>query len=102
MIFLSSIALIGIVYTLIEIAYNFINDIFSKKPTITFKNKEKQEVFNKVIPVFETISKEINIDENLAKNIIKEKPSFEVYFDRDSKKTWATIKAIYGNVNFLY
>ncbi len=27
MIFLSSIALIGIVYTLIEIAYNFINDI---------------------------------------------------------------------------
>ena len=80
--------------------YNFINDIFSKKPTITFKNKEKQEVFNKVIPVFETISKEINIDENLAKNIIKEKPSFEVYFDRDRKKTWATIKAIYGNVNF--
>ena len=34
------------------------------------------------------------------KNIIKEKPSFEVYFDRDRKKTWATIKAIYGNVNF--
>lgn len=27
MIFLSSIELIGIVYTLIEIAYNFINDI---------------------------------------------------------------------------
>lgn len=27
MIFLSSIALIGIIYTLIEIAYNFINDI---------------------------------------------------------------------------
>ena len=27
MIFLSSIALIGIVYTLIEIEYNFINDI---------------------------------------------------------------------------
>ena len=27
MIFLSSFALIGIVYTLIEIAYNFINDI---------------------------------------------------------------------------
>ena len=27
MIFLISIALIGIVYTLIEIAYNFINDI---------------------------------------------------------------------------
>lgn len=27
MIFLSSIALIGILYTLIEIAYNFINDI---------------------------------------------------------------------------
>ena len=27
--------------------YNFINDIFSKKPTITFKNKEKQEVFNR-------------------------------------------------------
>ena len=27
MIFLSSIALIGIVYTLIDIAYNFINDI---------------------------------------------------------------------------
>lgn len=27
MIFLSLIALIGIVYTLIEIAYNFINDI---------------------------------------------------------------------------
>ena len=27
MIFLSSIALIGIVYTLIEIAYNFINDL---------------------------------------------------------------------------
>lgn len=27
MIFLSSIALIGIVYTLIEIAYDFINDI---------------------------------------------------------------------------
>ena len=27
MIFLSSIALIGIVYTLIEIAYNFINNI---------------------------------------------------------------------------
>ena len=29
MIFLSSIALIGIVYTLIEIAYDFINDIYN-------------------------------------------------------------------------
>lgn len=80
--------------------YKTINDIFIKAPVIVFKDNKKKEVFNKVLPLFETISDEINIDDSLKKSIVKEKPRFEVYLDRDRKKTWALVKIYYGDVNF--
>lgn len=47
--------------------YKTINDIFIKAPVIVFKDNKKKEVFNKVLPLFETISDEINIDDSLKK-----------------------------------
>lgn len=80
--------------------YKVINNIFTKKDVISFKNNKKQEVFNKVIPLLETITNDINIDEGLNKNIIKEKVELEIYFDRERNKTWAKVKAIYGEISF--
>lgn len=80
--------------------YKSINDIFMKEPVITFKDNKKKEVFNKVLPLFETISEEINIDETLKKSVVREKPRFEIYLDRDRKKTWALVKVYYGHVDF--
>lgn len=80
--------------------YACINNILKKEESISFKDKNKQEVFNKVIPLLETISSDINIDEYLSKNIIKDKVKLEVYFDRERNKTWAEVKAIYGEISF--
>ncbi len=80
--------------------YKSINDILNKESSISFKNSNKQKVINKLIPVLEIISDEINIDEDLNKNIVKEDLKLEVYFDRERNKTWAEVKAIYGDVNF--
>ena len=80
--------------------YKSINDILSKESSISFKNKNKQKVINKVIPLLELISDDIYIDEDLNKNIIKEDLKLEVYFDRERNKTWAEVKASYGNISF--
>lgn len=80
--------------------YKSINDILSKESTISFKNKNKQKVINKVLPLLELISDDIYIDEELNRNIVKEDLNLEVYFDRERNKTWAEVKAIYGNVTF--
>ena len=76
--------------------YKSINDILSKESSISFKNKNKQKVINKVIPLLELISDDIYIDEDLNRNIIKEDLKLEVYFDRERNKTWAEVKASYG------
>ena len=80
--------------------YKTINDILNKESSISFKNKNKQKVINKVIPLLELISDNICIDENLNKNIVKEDLKLEVYFDRERNKTWAEVKAIYGEISF--
>ena len=72
----------------------------NKESSISFKNKNKQKVINKVIPLLELISDNICIDENLNKNIVKEDLKLEVYFDRERNKTWAEVKAIYGEISF--
>ncbi|WP_370772924.1 SNF2 helicase associated domain-containing protein [Clostridium sp.] len=80
--------------------YKTINDILNKESSISFKNKNKQKVINKVIPLLELISDNICIDENLNKNIVKEDLKLEVYFDRERNKTLAEVKAIYGEISF--
>ena len=80
--------------------YKCINEILRKEESISFKDKKKQEVFNKVIPVLEIISSDINIEESLSENIVKDKVKLEVYFDRERNKTWAEVKAIYGDISF--
>lgn len=80
--------------------YKCINEILRKEESISFKDKKKQEVFNKVIPVLEIISRDINIEESLSENIVKDKVKLEVYFDRERNKTWAEVKAIYGDISF--
>lgn len=80
--------------------YKCINDILRKEESISFKDKKKQEVFNKVIPLLEIISNDINIEESLSENIVKDKVQLEVYFDRERSKTWAEVKAIYGDISF--
>lgn len=80
--------------------YKCINEILRKEESISFKDKKKQEVFNKVIPVLEIISSDINIEESLSENIVKDKVKLEVYFDRERNKTWAEVKAIYGDIRF--
>ena len=57
-------------------------------------------MINKVIPLLEIISDDIYIDEDLNRNIIKEELKLEVYFDRERNKTWAEVKAIYGDISF--
>ena len=80
--------------------YKSINDILNKQSIISFKNNNKQKVINKVIPLLEIISDDIHIDEDLNRNIIKEDLKLEVYFDRERNKTWAEVKAIYGDISF--
>ena len=80
--------------------YKSINDILSKESSISFKNKNKQKVINKVIPLLELISDDIYIDEDLNRNIVKEELKLEVYFDRERNKTWAEVKASYGDISF--
>ncbi|MEE0933224.1 DEAD/DEAH box helicase [Clostridium sp. D43t1_170807_H7] len=80
--------------------YKSINDILSKESSISFKNKNKQKVINKVIPLLELISDDIYIDEDLNRNIIREDLKLEVYFDRERNKTWAEVKASYGDISF--
>ncbi len=80
--------------------YKSINDILNKESSISFKNNNKQKVINKVIPLLEIISDDIHIDEDLNRNIIKEDLKLEVYFDRERNKTWAEVKAIYGDISF--
>ena len=80
--------------------YKSINNILNKESVISFKNKNKQEVINKVIPLLEIISDDIYIEDSLSKNIIKEDLKVEVYFDREINKTLAEVKAIYGDSNF--
>ena len=80
--------------------YRIINNILSKENYISFKNKNKQEVVNKVMPLLEFISNDIHIDNELNKNIIKEDLKLEIYFDRERNKTWAEVKAVYGDVSF--
>ena len=80
--------------------YKSINDILNKESSISFKNNNKQKVINKVIPLLEIISDDIYIDEDLNRNIIKEDLKLEVYFDRERNKTWAEVKAIYGDISF--
>ena len=74
--------------------YKPINDILNKESSISFKDNNKQKVINKVIPLLEIISDDIDIDEELNRNIIKEELKLEVYFDRERNKTWAEVKAI--------
>ena len=80
--------------------YKSINDILNKESSVSFKNNNKQKVINKVIPLLEIISDDIHIDEDLNRNIIKEDLKLEVYFDRERNKTWAEVKAIYGDISF--
>ena len=80
--------------------YKPINDILNKESSISFKDNNKQKVINKVIPLLEIISDDIHIDEDLNRNIIKEDLKLEVYFDRERNKTWAEVKAIYGDISF--
>ena len=80
--------------------YKPINDILNKESSISFKDNNKQKVINKVIPLLEIISDDIDIDEDLNRNIIKEELKLEVYFDRERNKTWAEVKAIYGDISF--
>lgn len=80
--------------------YKPINDILNKESSISFKDNNKQKVINKVIPLLEIISDDIDIDEELNRNIIKEELKLEVYFDRERNKTWAEVKAIYGDISF--
>lgn len=80
--------------------YKSINDILHKENSISFKNSNKQKVINRLIPLLEIISDDICIDEELNKNIVKEDLKLEVYFDRERNKTWAEVKAIYGEISF--
>ena len=46
------------------------------------------------------LSDDIYIDEDLNRNIVKEELKLEVYFDRERNKTWAEVKASYGDISF--
>lgn len=80
--------------------YKIVNKILRKEKLIKFKGDKKQEVFNKVIPILEVISNDVNIDESLENSIIKEEATFEIYFDRDKSRTFANVKVLYGNISF--
>ena len=67
---------------------------------ISFKGEKKKEVFTKIIPALDIITKEVNLDDNLKNNIVKEDLKIEIFFDRDKKSTWADVKMNYGEVSF--
>ena len=67
---------------------------------ISFKGEKKKDVFTKIIPALDIITKEVNLDDNLKKNIVKEDLKIQVFFDRDKKSTWADVKMNYGEESF--
>lgn len=72
----------------------------SENNKVIFKGNKKQEVFNKIVPILDTISKDVNIDESLKDNIIKETLWAKVLFDRDKNNIWANIILNYGKSSF--
>lgn len=67
---------------------------------LSFKGEKKKDVFTKIIPALDIITKEVNLDDNLKKNIVKEDLKIEIFFDRDKKSTWADVKMNYGEESF--
>lgn len=82
--------------------YKAFYSVLKEKEKITFKGDKKQEVFSKVLPVLDTITEEVNIDQELKDNIIKEEAKVEIFFDRDRKDTWATVNLNYGKESFNF
>lgn len=80
--------------------YKSFYSVLSEKNTVVFKGNKKQDVFNKVIPILDSITNSINIDKELQKSVIKEELRAEVFFDRDKQKTWANILLNYGKSRF--
>lgn len=80
--------------------YKSFYSVLLEKNVLVFKGNKKQEVFNKVIPILDSISTNIKIDKELQKNVIKEELKAEVFFDRDKQKTWANILLNYGKSSF--
>lgn len=82
------------------IKYKSFYSVLLEKNSVVFKGNKKQDVFNKIIPILDTLSNNINIDKELQRNVIKEQLRAEIFFDRDKQKTWASIVLNYGNYRF--
>lgn len=80
--------------------YRIFYSALKNNKALSFKGDKKKEVFTKVIPALDIMTKEVNLDENLRKNIVKEDLKIEIYFDRDKKDTWAKVKMNYGKESF--
>ena len=71
-------------------------DILRENKEIEFKNDKASDVFNKVLPQLECITKDISLDQTLEKSIIKTDLVTEFYFDKSREKIWCDIKFKYG------
>ncbi|MPQ44415.1 DEAD/DEAH box helicase [Clostridium tarantellae] len=78
--------------------YNLLN----KKNEIVFKKDYAYDVFNKVLPVINTISKKFNLDEKIEKMVEKSELSSNFYLDKNKDTIWCKIKINYGDISFDY
>lgn len=80
--------------------YKSIHAVLREENKVVFRGNKKQDVFNRIIPVLDSITTQVDIDESLQKDVIKQELKAEVFFDRDRKNTWANVSLNYGSISF--
>ena len=78
-------------------SFKLFYDFLKENKEIEFKKEQATEVFNKVLPQLECITKDILLDQTLEKSIIKTDLVAEFYFDKNREKISCDIKFKYGD-----
>ncbi|WP_055070375.1 DEAD/DEAH box helicase [Clostridium massiliamazoniense] len=72
------------------------------KDSIAFKKEAIGDLFTYVVPKIEDGAKNIKIDSNITKNMVREDLKLEFYLDKSRSSIWLSMKVIYGDESFDY
>ncbi|MGG7176319.1 SNF2 helicase associated domain-containing protein [Clostridium paraputrificum] len=89
----------GDLYVISKRQQKSLNTIYSyleESKRISFNKEDSAKVFNYVMPELQVASKKFQVEESLQKKIVKEKPIFNIYFDKMNGIIFCDVKIIYG------
>lgn len=80
--------------------YKYFYNMLREKGGIKFKQDDLKEVGTYVIPLLQSISKEIYLDEKVSKIFHNESLNANIFLDREGNNVIASLRYEYGNITF--